>query len=92
MSERSVLRFKSASRLEWRSQDGQDEPEQCEHRAQAKRFSRRSTRIIFSVHTGLPIGSQFAARMGAEATLLALAYELEAARPWANRRPPNLAS
>jgi amidase len=37
---------------------------------------------------GLPIGSQFAARMGAEATLLALAYELEEARPWASKRPP----
>src|SRR5215469_10669797 len=37
---------------------------------------------------GLPIGSQFAARMGAEATLLALAYELEEARPWATKRPP----
>jgi amidase len=37
---------------------------------------------------GLPIGSQFAARMGAEATLLALAYELEDARPWAGKRPP----
>jgi amidase len=36
---------------------------------------------------GLPIGSQFAARMGAEAVLLALAYELEEARPWANKRP-----
>ena len=36
---------------------------------------------------GLPIGSQFAARMGAEATLLALAYELEEARPWASKRP-----
>jgi amidase len=38
---------------------------------------------------GLPLGSQFAARSGAEAILLALAYELEAARPWASRRPPN---
>jgi amidase len=37
---------------------------------------------------GLPIGSQFAARMGSEAALLALAYELEEGRPWANRRPP----
>jgi amidase len=36
---------------------------------------------------GLPIGSHFAARAGAEATLLALAYELEEAYPWANRRP-----
>jgi len=37
---------------------------------------------------GLPIGSQFAARMGAEASLLALAYELEEVRPWASKRPP----
>jgi amidase len=36
---------------------------------------------------GLPIGSQFSARKGAEATLLALAYELEEAEPWAVRRP-----
>jgi amidase len=36
---------------------------------------------------GLPIGSQFAARRGEEATLLGLAYELEAARPWAGRWP-----
>jgi len=36
---------------------------------------------------GLPIGSQFAARMGAEAVLLALAFELEEARPWAIKRP-----
>jgi amidase len=36
---------------------------------------------------GLPIGSQFAARRGDEATLLALAYELEAAQPWRDRWP-----
>lgn len=36
---------------------------------------------------GLPIGLQFAARPGAERTLLELAYELEAAAPWADRWP-----
>lgn len=38
--------------------------------------------------SGLPIGSHFAARAGDERTLLELAYELEAAQPWAGRRPP----
>lgn len=37
---------------------------------------------------GLPIGSQFAARAGDERTLLELAFELEAARPWADKWPP----
>jgi amidase len=37
---------------------------------------------------GLPIGSQFAAWRGGEATLLQLAYELEEAQPWAKKRPP----
>jgi len=41
---------------------------------------------------GLPIGSQFAAWRGGEATLLQLAYELEAAQPWAKKRPPVFAS
>lgn len=42
---------------------------------------------LYWTRGGLPIGSQFAAWRGGEATLLQLAYELEAARPWAKRRP-----
>jgi amidase len=37
---------------------------------------------------GVPIGIHFAARPGREAVLLALAYELEQARPWQNRWAP----
>ncbi len=36
---------------------------------------------------GLPIGAMFGAPMGREDRLLALAYELEEARPWVGRRP-----
>jgi amidase len=37
---------------------------------------------------GLPIGSHWVGRFGDEATLFRLAAQLEAARPWAGRRPP----
>jgi Asp-tRNA(Asn)/Glu-tRNA(Gln) amidotransferase A subunit family amidase len=38
--------------------------------------------------TGLPIGVQFAAPFGDEAGLFRLGAQLEAAEPWAGRRPP----
>jgi amidase len=38
--------------------------------------------------SGLPIGVQFAARFGEEATLIRIASALEQAMPWAGRQPP----
>lgn len=43
---------------------------------------------LFMSSDGLPIGSQFGARVGDERTLFELAYELEQAQPWADRLPP----
>jgi amidase len=42
--------------------------------------------------SGLPVGVQFAARMGEEATLLQLASQIEAAQPWRSRKPPIFAA
>jgi amidase len=43
---------------------------------------------LYWTPAGLPIGTQFAARAGQERKLFELAYELEAAAPWAQRIPP----
>jgi amidase len=42
---------------------------------------------LYWTAAGLPVGTMFAARAGNERLLLELAYELEAARPWAQRAP-----
>jgi amidase len=36
----------------------------------------------------LPVSIQLVGRPSDEATLLSLSAQIEAARPWANRRPP----
>ncbi len=43
---------------------------------------------LFWNSEGLPVGTHFIGRFGDEATLFRLAAQLEAARPWAGRRPP----
>jgi amidase len=43
---------------------------------------------LFEGEDGLPLGVQLVGRPAGEAALLALAAQLEAASPWAQRRPP----
>ncbi|MNC88159.1 6-aminohexanoate-cyclic-dimer hydrolase [compost metagenome] len=40
---------------------------------------------------GLPIGVQFAGRLGDEPKLIRLAAQIEEARPWFRSRPPEVA-
>src|ERR1019366_3660489 len=72
MSENRVLCLKSALRLEWRGQNGQDEAEQSVHGLQMLGDSfGQSMRIRFSVHTGgdradfrAALAGRFADRVG----------------------------
>jgi hypothetical protein len=59
ISKHRGLSLKPQLRLEWRSQDGQNETEQPDHSASSGDSITSSTRIRFSVHTGLrtPRGS-----------------------------------
>ena len=43
---------------------------------------------LYQGDDGLPLAVQIAGRPAGEATILALAAQLEATRPWADRRPP----
>jgi Asp-tRNA(Asn)/Glu-tRNA(Gln) amidotransferase A subunit family amidase len=43
---------------------------------------------LFWAADHIPIGVQFMAPFGGEATLFRLAAQLEQARPWAGKRPP----
>jgi hypothetical protein len=53
MSKHGVLSFKPQLRLEWRGQDGENETEQPDHSANLGDSITASTRMRFSVHTGL---------------------------------------
>jgi hypothetical protein len=53
MSKYRVLGFKPQLRLEWRGQDGQHETEQLDHSASLGDSITSSTRIRFSVQTGV---------------------------------------
>jgi hypothetical protein len=53
MSERDILSLKPDLRLEWQGQDGHDETQEPDHSASLGDSGAPSTRIKFSVHTGV---------------------------------------
>ena len=53
MSKHRVLGFKPQLRLEWRGQDGKNETEQPDHSVNLRDSITASTRMRFSVHTGV---------------------------------------
>jgi hypothetical protein len=59
MSKHSVLSFKAQLRLEWRGEHGQSETEQPDHSANLGHSITSSTRITFSVHTGVILSANF---------------------------------
>src|SRR5437660_8717653 len=64
MSKHRVLSFKPQLRLEGRGQDGQSETEQPDHSASLGDSITSSTRIRFSVHTGVVAATAHCARLG----------------------------
>jgi hypothetical protein len=56
MSESRILCLKSALRLEWRGEQGQEEAEQRDHRVGVRRFSRVIKKDeVFGTHSRLSI-------------------------------------
>ncbi len=47
-----------------------------------------AVQLPLAMHEGLPVGVMASGRLGEDALLLRLSAQVEAARPWADRRPP----
>jgi Asp-tRNA(Asn)/Glu-tRNA(Gln) amidotransferase A subunit family amidase len=83
-------------RLGWLDPDGEDQDAYGERVVQSVGFTSffNATGVpamsvpLHWTEAGLPQGTQFAAAYANEALMFRLAAQLEAARPWAGRRPP----